>query len=262
MTENIVLHRHAPLWRLIQGISFLIGGTTFIAGSCMYFPSVYATYSDAFLAGGWLFIVGSAGFLIANAMELWYYRVGCLSNCRLKKEPKEMETKLFVHPANSFCGFYERSVSVLNAFVSFCGSTLYLVGSIYFLPSFSSEVLVGDWLFIIGSAFIFCSQAWKIIQSASNNPDNHLDRRFHCGNIFHHPMALLTNLFTGFGGVLYFVGTIYFLPSINETDTDGTRAAILFVCGGISFTLAGILLQFIHFTEKKESSDEVFTIRL
>lgn len=244
--DNVLERPQSPLWRIFHGTHYMIGGLTFVTGSCMYFPDVFDKYSSALSIGGWLFTIGSFFFLLADLQEWWYYRVGCCCDHKYQNSLEEHATTLFRNPRNTFHGRYERAEVGINFFMSACGSALYLAGSILFIPVFSKELIEGEWLFIIGSAFIYLSQAWKVYRSACTNPNDRHDSRFRLSNLLNDIPALGVDGFAGIGGVFYFFGTIMFLPSFNVTNADAIRAAILFVCGGTCFTLSGFFLQYRH----------------
>ena len=235
--ENILQRPQSALWRLFHGTHYMIGGVTFVTGSCMYFPDVYNKYSSALTVGGWLFTVGSFFFLLADLQEWWYYRVGCC--CDQKYRPILNRQ----NPVETLRDRYARAEVGINFFVSACGSAFYLIGSILFIPTFKDQLVVGEWFFIIGSTFIYVSQGWKVYRSACTGND---DQRFRISNLFNDIPALGIDAFAGIGGVFYFFGTIFFLPSLNQTDFQAIRAAILFVCGGTCFTLSGLFLQYRH----------------
>ena len=238
--ENVLERPQSHLWRLVHGTHYMIGGITFITGSCMYFPSVYNTYPSALSAGGWLFTVGSFFFLLADLQEWWYYRVGCCFDQKYRSAMELQNAHRFPHSSDTFQGRYERAEVGINFFFSACGSALYLAGSILFIPTFKDQLVLGEWLFIIGSSFIYISQAWKVYRSGCTSLQ---DRRFHFSNLLKDLPALGVDAFAGIGGIFYFFGTIFFLPSLNKTNSDAIRSAILFVCGGTCFTLSGFFLR-------------------
>jgi hypothetical protein len=244
--DNVLERPQSPLWRLFHGTHYMIGGLTFISGSCMYFPSVYNNYSSALSIGGWLFTIGSFFFLLADLQEWWYYRVGCCFDGKYRSSMEIQNANNFRYPQNIFRGRYERAEVGINFFMSACGSALYLAGSILFIPTFDKELVVGEWLFIIGSSFIYISQAWKVYRSACTNIHNRQDHQFRFSNLLNDLPALGVDGFAGIGGVFYFIGTIFFLPSLNTNDFGANRAAILFVFGGTCFTLSGFFLQYRH----------------
>ena len=230
----------------------MIGGVTFVIGSTMYFPHVYVNNSRALYIGGWMFVVGSFFFLLADLQEWWYYRVGCVFDGRYRAALEYYSEALFVLPSNTILGRYERAEVGINSVVSIFGSLLYLVGSILFLPNLQDQLTVGEWLFIIGSAFIFTSQAWKVYRSGCTNPSDRLNRLFRFANLFHDLPVLGADVFGGLGGLFYFIGTILFFPDLSSTDSELLRAPILFVCGGASFTLGGIFLNYHYYCARRK----------
>jgi hypothetical protein len=245
-SENILERAQSTKWRLFHGTHYMIGGITFVSGSAMYFPAVFNANSSALSAGGWLFTIGSFFFLLADLQEWWYYRIGCAFDSQYRGQLESQASTLFKHSSNTIRGRYERAEVGVNFFMSACGSALYLAGSILFIPTFAKELLVGEWLFIIGSAFIYISQAWKVYRAACTHPTDRFNRQCRLSNLFNDIPALGVDGFAGIGGVFYFFGTIFFLPQFNQTDFEANRAAILFICGGTCFTLSGLFLQYRH----------------
>ncbi|CAF3744721.1 unnamed protein product [Rotaria socialis] len=245
-SDKILERPQSGLWRLFHGTHYMIGGITFVTGSCMYFPDIYNKYSSALSIGGWLFTIGSFFFLLADLQEWWYYRVGCCCDRKYRTALETHDHTLFLHPRNSLRGRYERAEVGINFFMSACGSAFYLAGSILFIPIFDKELIYGEWFFIVGSAFIYVSQAWKVYRSATINIQDRHDSRFRLSNFLNDIPALGVDGFAGIGGVFYFIGTILFLPSFNKSESDAVTVAILFVCGGTGFTLSGLFLQYRH----------------
>jgi len=116
-----------PLWRRVHAAAFALGGTTFIAGTSVYWapPSDAATNAAAAL-----YTLGSCGFLAVDLLEL--------------------ATPAYAHLR-------------LNIGLSALGSSLYVVGSLGFLaPVLDITEAVGVWGFLLGSALIAVSQIWKV----------------------------------------------------------------------------------------------------
>ncbi|CAF0823856.1 unnamed protein product [Adineta steineri] len=245
---NLLEAPYSIIWRILHGISYLIGGLTFICGSCMYFTKVIAEYDQALNAGAWFYIVGSAAFLIADLQDWFYYRIGLFIISKHRKENNAASNTNHVDKEPKTCSDRYRRIQIdLNYLGSILGSILYLAGSVLFLPKFSDDIIAGDVLFITGSAAIFLSEAWKIYRLACTNAVDPNDIHFHFQNVRHNLQAIFISFFAGLGGVFYFVGTILFLPQYTSTDFGENRAAALFLCGGIFFSLAGLLLQYRYF---------------
>lgn len=117
-------------WRALHALGFTIGGVTFIAGTAAY----WAPPSDAAAnAAAALYTTGSLGFLTVDVLE-------------------------FFTPA--YAAAYPLRYNIA---CSALGSTLYVVGSVgFFAPVLAATPAVGVWGFLLGSAAIAGSQAWKV----------------------------------------------------------------------------------------------------
>jgi len=228
-------------WRLVHSILYNIGGFTFLVGSICYFPK-YSNY----LLGGWLFTIGSAGFLMADLLE-WYTnnRVGCFDNESLRKDFEE-EVGVHMESKDSCFGSYQRAENGMNFFFSAFGSTLYLIGSILFIPSLD-EIVLGTEVFIAGSIVIFLSQSWKIYRQGSSNEAEPSNKSFAFTNYLADLPALFVDSFAGIGGFFYLIGSVYFLPEYDLDDEDTIRAAALFTVGGASFTFSALSIIYRYF---------------
>ncbi|CAF1226904.1 unnamed protein product [Didymodactylos carnosus] len=248
---NILDRPQSLTWRFFHGTHYMLGGLFFICGSCMYFPTaIHNPNFRSLNVGGWLFTTGSFFFLLADLQEWYYYRIGCCFDKKYRSTYETVNADLFQHPKNSIRGVYERAVIGINFFMSACGSALYLAGSILFIEVFSKYLVVGEWLFIIGSAVIYISQGWKLYRSGCTNINNRHDQKFTISNLLNDKPALGVDFFAGAGGIFYFIGTILFLPQFNKTDSDEGLSAIIFVIGGTCFTLSGLFLQYRHYFTK------------
>jgi len=244
---NILDRPQTLRWRIFHGTHYMLGGLCFILGSCMYFDQITKDHPMALHAGGWLFTIGSFFFLLADLQEWWYYRIGCCFDKQYRDAFEATDGDLFKYSRFTMLGRLERAEVGINFFMSACGSALYLAGSILFIPAFEKYVVVGEWLFIIGSAVIYSSQAWKVYRSACTNATDRHDHRFRVANVLNDKPALGVDGFAGIGGVFYFFGTIFFLPRFNVGAFGANRSATLFVFGGTCFTLSGLFLQYRHY---------------
>ncbi len=114
-------------WRGVHASSFMLGGTTFIIGTCFLFSASGATLSAAF------YTIGSLGFLIVDVQEFF--------------------TFFFTSPYSL----------LINIACSMIGSAFYVAGSIAFFPQFGATAsLYGEWGFVLGSSFIAASQLVKV----------------------------------------------------------------------------------------------------
>jgi hypothetical protein len=238
--------KHYPVslsvgWRIFHNINYLIGGITFAIGSYQYFPSV----SD-FVLGGWLFTVGSAGFLIADLLE-WYTnnRVGCFTYPEEEKDYEALHANV-LDPKDTTSGKYQRAELGLNFFLSVIGSALYLIGSIMFIPALDT-IVGGTETFIVGSCIIFLAQGWKEYRTGITNEHHPEDKSFRLSNFMNDPWAFLVDLTAGLGGAAYFIGSVIFLPQYNTSTEMTYLAAWWFMVGGINFFASGIFMALRYF---------------
>ena len=197
-------------------------------GSIQYFPAI-----SNYALGGWLFTIGSTGFLIADIWEWWYFRVGCMFDAE------------YYYP-DRHKPFFARSAVGINFFFSAIGSLLYLLGSIDFIPMFN-RIVEGTWIFIIGSSIIFLSQLWKVLRTLKTNSRNEYDHKLRLANAFDDKSGFGVDTCAGIGGLAYFIGSIMFLPYYNTTTQNEFNAASVFVTGGMFFLLSGIFLTYRYF---------------
>ena len=80
-------------------------------------------------------------------------------------------------------------------------STLYLIGSILFIPALDS-VGLGELLFDIGSSLIIVSQAWKLL------PGLYQQRHRIKEHIEEDKNGFYVDVLAGLGGMLYLTGTL------------------------------------------------------
>lgn len=221
-------------WRIIHAIPYLIGGTTFLFGSLCYFTGGNTLAGD-YEAGGWLFTIGSVGFLFADIFE-WNKnnRVGCLDSKQERVEWEHLNSGYLSRKSLlGLCGLtgLQRAENGINFAYSALGSLLYLIGSIMFIPSLDSLAL-GTWIFIIGSAIIFTSQMWKLYRYESFADD---------------VPGVNVDLWAGLGGLAYAVGSVQFLPEYDTSDFATNVAATWFTLGGAAFTLSGLFIVYRYF---------------
>jgi len=201
---------HTTLWwRVIHALGFFIGGSTFIAGTACY----YAPPSDAInTLAAVLYTIGSLGFLSVDVLEFLTFK-----ECPLRA----------------------------NISLSAIGSTFYVIGSVGFLPSIMTvTTAVGVWGFIIGSAFIGCSQAWKVVRLAYGDEGRPALKTLVANRDVFTATGVEFN--AGVGAWCFFVGTAMYA---HATDPSGWMNAILgiWMAGSVFFTLGALFLCSRHF---------------
>jgi hypothetical protein len=229
------------VWRIMHTIPYLIGGFTFFLGSCQYFPWI-----NNFVLGGWLFTIGSAGFLFADCNEWWMNnKVGCVCDSEYTEDFERNVGRYYEAPHTCY-GRLQRAENGLNFAFSAFGSFLYLLGSILFIPRYDAMVL-GTQIFIPGSLVIFISQTWKVYRAGCFNELSPYDKSFRPRNLFQDLPAFGVDVCAGLGGFAYMVGSYLFLPEIAVDEDATTRAAMTFVIGGTLFSISGVCLAYRYF---------------
>eukprot|EP01040_Poterioochromonas_malhamensis_P006934 gene6934-7481_t len=228
-------------WRMSHNFVYLVGGVTFAIGSYQYFPSV-----SNYELGGWLFTIGSAGFMIADGLEWWKNnRVGCFYYAEYEHS-YELVVAPLLAPKDTFRGQLQRAEVGLNFFMSFTGSTLYLIGSILFIPELDA-IVAGTYTFIVGSLVIFFAQAWKLYRAGITNEHDLTDKSFRLSNYSADIWAFLVDLTAGVGGLAYCVGSVYFLPQYDVSTEITFIAAWWFQAGGFLFFASGVFMFIRYF---------------
>ena len=229
-------------WRVNHTIPYLTGGITFFIGSLAYLTSV-----SNYELGGWMFTIGSVGFLYADLTEWWKNnKVGCAFDAEFRDDLEERSGKDF-EPASTSIGQYQRAENGLNFAFSAFGSLLYLIGSIMYIPEVGA-VVEGTIVFIPGSLVIFFSQMWKLYR-AGCHPLPGVERKcserfFELKNLSEDLPAVGVDLNAGLGGFAYFIGSCLFLPGSGAAiDT----AVGWFVLGGTFFSLSGFFIIYRYF---------------
>lgn len=230
--KSLIKRRTYPValsfaWRITHFIPYIIGGTTFLVGSLCYFTE--GELAGEFQLGGWLFTIGSVGFLFADIFE-WYQnnRVGCIDSSEERQDWERVygESGSKARSLFALLGLPARPENAVNFSYSALGSLFYLLGSICFIPQLDA-ILLGTEIFIVGSVIIFTSQSWKLYRYESFSTDW---------------PATQVDFWAGIGGLAYCIGSIQFLPAYDHTDADTNNAALWFTTGGTAFTLSGIAI--------------------
>jgi hypothetical protein len=230
-------------WRTNHLLGYLLGGFTFLIGSCVYLPCC----SD-YVLGGWMFTIGSAGFLYADCNEWWKNnRVGCAYYAEVKEDFEEAVGKHCEDEATAY-GRYQRAENGINFMYSAFGSFLYLIGSILFIPDVGA-IVAGTIVFIPGSLVIFTSQMWKLYRAGcatppGEQPKRYAERTFSAQCMLEDWPAFGIDLFAGMGGFAYFIGSCLFLPGAGAAVTT---AVAWFIVGGTSFTLSGLFMIYRYY---------------
>ena len=156
-----------------------------------------------------LYTVGSLGFLLVDVLE--------------------------------FFTFTEEAFLRLNISISAMGSTAYVLGSLGFAPSLAAaSPQLGNLGFLVGSALIAASQAWKVARlcGAPRPPPPHPQEDA--------PLAVGVEAGAGLGALFFLVGTAL---SMQGWVAGGqlTVVLVLWAVGSLSFSLGGACLWWRHY---------------
>jgi hypothetical protein len=227
-------------WFLLHGACYINGGLTFLIGSILYYPQFNPPLSrdDGDFEGSLLFTFGSLTFLIADIQEWLLYAPPCLTRHGLTNQNAEHAPLMFREPDDERgeCddGAYELG---LNFFLSAIGSLLYLVGSVFIIPSFNTPNL-GAWGFIVGSVFVWLAQLWKVHRMQPLKREHWTVDEW---------SALQVDLMASTGGFWFLVGTAASL----SPRVPLVAVVNMWVVGSIAFTWSGFALLYRHFVLKK-----------
>lgn len=236
--QRIYPENLSMMWRMFYITSYLSCGVLFAIGSYQYYPGV-----SQLILGGWLFTVGSIGYLMCDVMEWWTNnRVGCFYYPQFEKS-FEGQYAIRYGPKNTMTGRFKRATAGLNCFLCVLGSIAYFIGSVFFIPALDL-VVPGTKLFIAGSAILAVGQFWKIYRMGCNNPYDPLDFTFRLSNLETNPYSSIANILCLFAGVAYLIGSIYFLPRFDVNSSYGHSAASWFFAGSIFDIVAGLLILY------------------
>lgn len=242
-------------WRLNHATGYMIGCVLFLLGSLQYMPTV-----ENLKLGGWLFTVGSAGFVYADVNEWWRNsRVGCCWDEDYFRSFESTQHHMFSVPGGSWLGDFQRAERGLNVALSVCGSILYFLGSLLFLPV-EDALVSGLWVFVWGGMLVMVAQTWKVIRLLRAGGCSTSLGSAGGGTGFWGRSdwpAVATDSFGGIGAFCYLVGSVYLLPEFDISRHFTWIASYWFVAGGLSYVLSASTQYYRYFcTHHGEFSEE------
>jgi hypothetical protein len=253
-------HLLTRAWRLNHASGYMLGCVLFLLGSFQYMP----TFAN-FKLGGWLFTVGSAGFIYADCTEWWRNnRVGCCWDSNYSHAYELQRKHMFSAPAGTWLGDFQRAESGLNVALSVCGSILYFTGSILFLPV-EDALVSGLWVFVWGGVLVMVSQSWKVyrtIRAASARYlrgqvcDANSSLAMFCDRLDF--PAVVVDAFGALGACCYLVGSVFLLPEFDISAHFTWIAAYWFIAGGISYVFSATCQFYRYFGVHREEFSSVW----
>lgn len=199
-------------WRFWHTGGFLTGGVTFLFGTWVLDPFSNDSYDQentlAILSSS-LYTLGSLGFLLVDVLEFFTFT-------------REIWLRV-------------------NICISMAGSFFYVLGSLGFAPPITAAApALGALGFLVGSALIAASQAWKVARlcGAPRQPPPHPREDA--------PLALGVETGAGLGALFFLVGTALFMQGWT---TGGQLTAVLWIwaAGSAFFTAGGVCLWWRHY---------------
>jgi hypothetical protein len=154
-----------------------------------------------------------------------------------------------------FSTFTDDVILRINIFCSIIGSFSYLVGSAGFLPKiYNWSPLVGIIGFIIGSAVIMCSQAWKLVRILRSPDKEGVAPEIAS---VHRRNAACVEGGAMVGGFGFLIGTAFFWKGPIQyedeclvTCTNYEIVLAFWVLGSIGFFIAGLSVAYRHIVLK------------
>ncbi|EDQ86193.1 uncharacterized protein MONBRDRAFT_38476 [Monosiga brevicollis MX1] len=145
---------------VVSGVLCLVGALAYTLGSIQFYSWV-----DNGLAGGWLFIAGSACFTSAALQDWCLLHAGARhlaahdtvlpllltegSEAHSRSGTAWTRSSTQMHRPARCCRPWSLPTHIVT--VTLCANICFDVGSVFFLPRFAAQLDIGYWLFIMGS---------------------------------------------------------------------------------------------------------------
>ena len=249
--REILTRPRSAKWFLVHDINYTMGGLCFIPASCMSFVQVSQQNPLAFTVAGWLFSIGSLCLLLADLQEWWYFRIGCLFDCKYRGALGANKIYVNGDRCSALRRRFDRAKVGVNIFASACGSALYLVGSILSIPGFETYVRVSQALVIAGSIVIYLSQAAKLYRSGCIENEQQTNGQFRFRNWSNTVRTVIADISAALGAIFYLIGTVLFLAEFNIDQIHQDKASVLYVFGGVGFAVSGIFFVYDDFCSNR-----------
>lgn len=216
-------------WEALNASTYIVGAICFVVGSVFFLPALQ-TYSTA---GAWLFIIGSLIYLGVATHDF----VEAIIHYRNTRQ----------HGRKTMLEFL-----TLTGYVT--ASVLFVIGSVFFLPSMFKEAW-GAWCFIIGSALFAVGATLSVTQITS------------AGTLIGLQLLNAVAITFVIGSILFLISSIPYLWSVEQSSlahklfsylaSQFIFASLLFLAGGLAnFYRAYRMHRHRHrFSNDKDESD-------
>jgi hypothetical protein len=232
-------------WRVFHATVCVLGSVAFFLGSTQYFPS-----RNHHFRGSMLYTWGAAGYFVSDFLDFWLHHRFEFPLVTQSKFNDFTPTLPAFQP--SYVQWLRKHESSLNSLLMAFGSLFYFVGCILFIPQLRLEEW-GDIIFIPGSCIIIVSESWSMYRAGcivrtEDGITTFMDQEFRWENVWKGDQAAFyCDLGSWIGGVLFLIGSVWFLPEYDKTDNDTDIAAMIFVIGSLCFLFSACCLCVEYF---------------
>jgi hypothetical protein len=197
-------------------VAYFVGSVLFLLGSIYFFPKYSVLWDGkAGLFGSWCFVIGCLGFFLGANLDF-------------------IQTIRYNHGTQ-----LRQVIRAFNALCNYMATSIFILGGLYFLPSwYPKSPELGCWAFIVGCV-LFCVAAVVDVGFICFTHEDPRATGFRLKNVF--CLGTVAALGTFVGALFFIVGSWYYLPKyINLVDegTDYMNEAITFyVLGSVGFII-------------------------
>ncbi|KAH7484216.1 hypothetical protein PRIC2_003312 [Phytophthora ramorum] len=204
-------------WLEISRVAvYFLGSLLFLLGSIYFFPKYSVVWNGkAGLFGSWDFVVGCIMFFTGANLDF-------------------IQTIRYNHGTQ-----LRQVLRALNALCNYLATSIFLLGGLYFLPSWYPKAPeLGCWAFIIG-CILFCIAAVVELFFICMTHENPRVTGFRIRNLV--CWGTVAALGTLIGAVCFIVGSWYYLPKYINLVDEGThymnKAITYYVLGSVFFLI-------------------------
>ncbi|KAK1932370.1 hypothetical protein P3T76_012364 [Phytophthora citrophthora] len=220
-------------------LSYFLGSVLFLFGSIYFYPELSIKWNGkAGLFASWCFVVGCIMFFAGANLDF-------------------IQTIRYNHGTQ-----LRQVIRAYNALANYMATSIFILGALYFLPSWYPKAPeLGCWSFIVGCV-LFCSAAIVEILFICLTHEDPRVSGFRFKNIA--CWGTVASLGTFFGALFFILGSYYYLPKyINRVD-DGThymnKAITFYVIGSVFFIINSLALipdvyRAVKVTSRKNDPD-------
>jgi phosphate/sulfate permease len=221
--EERVLQPWEKVFEVSRVLSYFFGSALFLAGSVFFYPK-YSVMGDGQggVFGSWAFVIGCVCFFSGANLDF-------------------ITMVRFNHG-----GTVRRLLRAYNALCYFMAASIFILGALYFLPTWYPKAPeLGCYSFIIGS-ILFCVAALVDIAFICMTHDDPNVSGFKIGNIV--CWGTIAALGTFIGALLFTIGSFYYLPEyISVADAQAAednmyRSINYYTIGSVFFVINSLAL--------------------